>query len=169
MAKPKSPSSTLELNVPTYLPLSEAAQKHGLSEQALTQLIQAGKIEAVQLPSGELLVIADKNSLPKTKAQIIEEQFSHLRGQSITVSDAAEDYDLHRDTVLLWTKKGYITPLKQGGRGSRMELDKAEVAYCAKIYHERKGKRGVRLFDEHGNPYQLKHPQLAKKRRDQFK
>ena len=50
MADSKPPSSTLELNVPTYIPLSEAAQLHGVSEQALTQLIQACKIEAVQLP-----------------------------------------------------------------------------------------------------------------------
>ena len=61
MADTKSTSSTPELNVPTYIPLPEAAQKHGLSEQALTQLIQAGKIEAVQLPSGEVLVSASNN------------------------------------------------------------------------------------------------------------
>jgi hypothetical protein len=105
----------------------------------------------------------------KTKEQIIVAEFTHLRGQPITVTDAANNYDLHRDTVLEWTKKGYITPLRQGGRGSRMELDEAEVAYCAKIYHERGGGRGVRLFDENGDPYQLKHPQLAEHRRKQRK
>ena len=45
-------SATLQLKVPTYLPLSEAAQKYDLSEQVLIQLIQAGKMEAVRLPSG---------------------------------------------------------------------------------------------------------------------
>jgi hypothetical protein len=45
-------SANLQLKVPTYLPLSEAAQKYDLSEQVLIQLIQAGKMEAVRLPSG---------------------------------------------------------------------------------------------------------------------
>lgn len=160
-------SSNLNQKVPTYIPLADAVQKYGISEEALTQLIETGKIEAVQLPSGELLVAADNGSLPKTKEQIIQEKYTHLRQQPITVTDAADKYDLHRDTVLEWVKKDYITSLKQGGRGSRMELDEAEVAYCAKIYHERGGKRGVRLFDENGNPYQLKHPQLARYRRKQ--
>jgi hypothetical protein len=31
------------LKIPTYLPLADAAQKYGLSETVLTQLIQAGK------------------------------------------------------------------------------------------------------------------------------
>ena len=91
MAKPKSPSSTLELNVPTYITLPEAAQKHGLSEQALTQLIQAGKIEAVQLPSGEVLVSASNSPQQfKTREQIIAEKFGELIEQPITVSKASE-------------------------------------------------------------------------------
>ena len=169
-----SPQNTTQgLNVPTYLPLSDAAKKFKLSEKALTQLIKASKIEAVQLPSGELLVAAEDNGKNgqnlKTKDEIIAEEFAHLRLKPITVTEAAENYDLHRDTVLEWTKKGYITSLKHSGRGSRMELDEADVAYCAKIYHERGGKRGVRLFDEDGDPYQLKHPQLSKHRREQQK
>jgi len=63
-------STDLQLNVPTYLPLAEAADRYNLSENILTQLIQAGKIEAVRLPSGELLVSAE-NGQQKTKEAII--------------------------------------------------------------------------------------------------
>ena len=48
-----------------------------------------------------------------------------------------------------------------------MELNEADVAYCAEIYHERKANKiGFRapLLDEAGLPYQLKHPKLAKYR-----
>jgi hypothetical protein len=157
-------STDLQLKVPTYLPLSEAAQKYDLSEQVLTQLIQAGKIEAVRLPSGELLVSAE-NGRPKSKDDILAEEFTDLRGQLITVTDGAAKYDLHRNTILEWVRKEYVTAKKQGGRGSRMELDEAELAYCAKIYYERNGISGVPLLDEDGLPYQLKHPELARYRR----
>ena len=61
MPNGKSLVQTLELEVPTYLPLSETADKYNLSKNVLTQLIQAGKIGAVQLPSRKLLVAANNN------------------------------------------------------------------------------------------------------------
>jgi hypothetical protein len=157
-------NATLELKVPTFLPFSDAAHKYNLSEKALTQLIETGKIEAVQLPSGEVLVSAE-NGQPISKEDILEEDFTELRGQSITVTEGAEKYDLHRNTILEWVKKEYMIPIKQGGRGSRMELDEAELAYCAQIYHDREGISGVPLLDENGLPYQLKHPDLSRYRR----
>lgn len=121
MANGSFPPTTLELNVPTYLPLSEAAEKYNVSENVLTQLIQAGKIEAVRLPSGELLVSAE-NGQPKSKEDILTKEFPGLLGQSITVTEAATKYKLRRNTIIEWVKKEYVTALKQGGRGSRMEL-----------------------------------------------
>ena len=157
-----------ELNVPTYLPLSDAAKKFNLSEKALTQLVKAGKIEAVQLPSGELLVAAEDNGKQlTTKDEIIAGEFAHLRELPITVSQAAENYDLPRNTILEWVKRKYITVLESG---YCMKLDEADVAYCAKIYKEKLEEysgqlRGVNIFDEYGNPYRLMHPKLSKKRR----
>ncbi len=164
MANNQATSSTH--HIPTFIPLAEAARKYNLSEKVLTQLIQVGKIQAVRLPTGELLVDADNNGHElKTKEEIIAKEFAQLKGRLITVTEAAQKYNLHRDSILEWVTRGYITPLKQGGRGSRMELDEAEVAYCAKIHRSRAGKRGVRLFDQYGNPYQLKRPKLAEYRR----
>ncbi|MBN1995731.1 MAG: hypothetical protein JW953_23795, partial [Anaerolineae bacterium] len=48
-------------HIPTYLPLEQAARHYGLPQKVLTQQIQAGKIQAVQLPSGDLLVAAENN------------------------------------------------------------------------------------------------------------
>ncbi len=171
MADSKSTSSTLELNVPTYIPLPEAAQKHGLSEQALTQLIQAGKIEAVQLPSGELPVASEKNAIKhKTKNEIIAAKFGHLRGKLISINAASRKYGILPSNFTRWVRSGYIEVIKEEDR--QVKMDEADVAYCEYVYTKKKEEyggniAGVRIFDEYGNPYQLKYPDLSEKRRNQ--
>jgi hypothetical protein len=170
MSDSKPPSSILEVNVPTYIPLSEAAQQHGLSEQALTQLIQAGKIEAVQLPSGELLVPSDGNGHELgTKEELISAKFAHLRGQRISPYAAQKEHEgIHRGNFIRWARAGYIEILHEEEK--LIELDAADVAYCAYVYKQKKleygGKiAGVKIFDEDGNPYQVKYPDLSERRR----
>ncbi len=156
---------------PTYLSLKEAAKKHNVEEEVLTQLIAAGMIEAVE-ENGETLVAVDKNGNgnngkePQTKEEIIAAKFAHLCGQPIHVTDAAQRYHIPRNTIVRWARRGYINVLEAG---YRMELDEADVAYCAYVYNKRKEEGivfGSRLFDEDGNPYQIKYPDLAKKRRN---
>ena len=167
MPNGKLPVQTLELEVPTYPPLSEAANKYNLSENVLTQLIQAGKIEAIRLPSGEVLVPANNDPQQiRTKDQVIIENFVHLRRQPITISQAVKDYDVPDSTIRNWVSLNYIDIVDSS---YPLKIDEADVAYCAKIYHERGGKSGTRLFDENGNPYQLKHPDLAEYRRKKRK
>ncbi|GIK40106.1 MAG: hypothetical protein BroJett011_39390 [Chloroflexota bacterium] len=157
-------------HVPTFIPLVEAAQKYNLSEKALTQLIQTGKIEAVQLPNGELLVAAESNNghKAKTKQEIIAEEFSHLRGNTISASEASRKYSkiygvtISNELFSRWSRLGYIKRVS----GYRLSLDEADVAYCAKIfvekYHEYRGRlQGVPIFDENGNPYHLKYREVA--------
>ena len=162
--------TTSKLNVPTYLPLSDAAKKFDLSEKALTQLVKAGKIEAVQLPSGELLVAAEKNGHNwKTKKEIISEKFAHLRGKTITPYKAQKKYGgIHRNNFINWARSGYIKIRREEDR--LIELDEADVAYCAYVYVEKKREyggslAGVTIFDEQGNPYQLKYKEVAEQMR----
>ena len=62
--------------------------------------------------------------------------------------------------------KGYITVIEPG---YQMKLNEAEVAYCVDVHNKKKeagiGFRGP-LLDANGLPYQLKHPELAKYRRE---
>ena len=133
-------------------------------------MIQTGKIEAVQLSTGELLVAAEHNGhKPKTKKEIIAEKFSDLQGVPISPYSAQKKYGgIHRNNFIKWARSGYIEILKEDDR--LIELNEADVAYCAQIYSQKKeeygGKiAGVRVFDEMGNPYQVKYPDLAAKRR----
>ncbi|MCL4298408.1 MAG: hypothetical protein KJ077_21915 [Anaerolineae bacterium] len=162
-------TQNLRSRVPVYLPLAEAAKKYGLPETVLTQQIQAGKIEAVQLPTGELLVAAERNGHDlKTKEEIIAEEFAHLRGQTINGYTAQKRYGIRYQNFIKWARTGYIKILHEENR--LIEMDAADVAYCAKIFAEKYreyGGRisGVRIFDEDGNPYQVKYPDLSAKRR----
>jgi predicted site-specific integrase-resolvase len=156
--------------VPTYLPLSDAAKKYGLSEKVLTQMVQEGKIEAVQLPTGDLLVAAEKNGYndPQTKEGIITKRFAHLRGQRISAYAAQKGHSIHHKNFLNWARAGYIKILHE--EEHLVEMDAADVAYCAYIYNQKKteyGGRlaGVKIFDEIGNPYQVKYPDLSARRR----
>jgi hypothetical protein len=167
MYNPPSKIQNLKSKIPTYLPLPDAARKYGLPEQALTQLIEAGKIEAVQLPSGEILV-PDNNQKTKTKEEIIAEEFDHLRGRTINAYTAQKEYNIHHKNFLNWARAGYIRIHHE--EEHLVEMDAADVAYCAYIYKQKKteyGGRlaGVRLFDEEGNPYQVKYPDLSARRR----
>lgn len=50
-------------------------------------------------------------------------------------------------------------------------MDAADVAYCAYVYGQKKAEyggrvAGVKLFDEEGNPYEVKYPDLSARRRE---
>ncbi len=183
------------MTIPTFIPLNEAAVRTGWTVERLRELVAAGTIMAGKLPDGDIIVAVDANGtaietpaeaetspdereLPPAAAgddinaqlaAIKREDFKHLKGQGITVSEAARKYDVNRSTILKWTKQQYIAILKPG---YRMELDEADVAYCATIHAIRR-KTGVRfgapLLDETGMPYLLKHPALSRYRREQKK
>ncbi len=141
------------------------------AKNLLTDLQPGDKIEIEITPTGEVIVNSTKNNIKnenstKTKNDILGETYADLIGQSITVTEAAKKYDVNRRNILRWKDKGYITVLESG---YQMKLNEAEVAYCADI-HKKKKKSGIGfhapLFDENGLPYQLKHPALARYRRE---
>ena len=155
------------LAVPTFIPLVEATLKYNLSEDVLTRLIQDGTIEAAQLPSGELLVSDDSLNQTKTKEQIIEQKYSHLREQAITISQAVEKYEIPGQTIRGWISRQYISIVDCE---YPMTINEAEMAYCADIYHKRRAagissRAPIPLLNGSGLPYELKHPQLVEYRR----
>jgi len=163
---------------PTYLSLEEAARKYGVKEKVLTQLIADGIVQARTTPSGELLVVADKNGNsqePQTKEEIIAARFAHLRGNPISASEASRKYSrqyrvpMSHALFSRWANLGYIAILE---RGYRLQLDEAETAYCAEVFAQKYQvyggqMRGVSVFDESGEPYQLKYPEIAERKRIQ--
>lgn len=152
-------------NVITYISLSDAVKKYGASKKLLLKRIQSGKLTAVQLPDGEYLV-AEHDVDPSLS--IKREDFEHLRGQGISVTDAGKRYNIRAGNFSNWTKLGHIQILE---RGWKLILDEADVAYCAAVYNAKyefyDGQlRGVNIFDEKGRPYKLRYREIADMRRN---
>lgn len=118
-------------------------------------------------PGDIITVINDSSGKEQVFVVPKREDFldKNLIGVAITVSDAAKKYDVNRFTILTWVKRKLIRVLKDG---YRTEIDEADAAYCAKVYHDRQ-KVGIRfgapLLNEDGQPYMLKHPELSEYRR----
>ena len=104
---------------------------------------------------------------------ITRDLFEHLRGQPISASEASRKYSdssgvtILQSTISRWAKAGYIKVL---ARGYRLLLDEADVAYCAAVYGAKvkiygNQMSGVRIFDDAGNPYRLKYPEVARQMR----
>jgi hypothetical protein len=148
--------------LPAYLPLPEAARKYGLDETRIKSLIESGKIKAAMI--GETIVVSEsdaqgagkplrKEDLPEYKA------VEHLAGIPIWVSEAAREHNIPHQTILRWLKIGIIK--RVGENGNKILIDAADIAYCAKIYHDRDTRQGRRLFDKYGLPYKKKTGQLS--------
>jgi hypothetical protein len=148
------------LQLEQYIPLPQAAKRLKISAASLQGLIDSGNIRAVKL-NGTVAVAESE-----LKQVITREQFKYLRGMPITISEAAEKYSIGKITFRQWTQRGYIRVLKEG---YGMELDEADVAYCAAVYQAQGGTRGKRLFNEDGHPYQIKHTEWADYQRERRK
>ncbi len=159
----KSPISDLP-SLPTFISLADAVRKYKIPEDVLTRLIQDGRIDAVQLPSGELVVSDNDLSQTKTKEQIIREKYGHLRGQAITISRASEKYGVPGTTLRDWIARKYVRVIDADDYP--MRIDEAELAFALTfIVSAKAGITRVPLLDENGLPYQLKQPKLHEYRR----
>jgi len=139
------------------IPLPQAAARMDIAEKTLRQHIRDGIIQAIQSPTGEILVNENEVKLAEVKRK-----FYNLRGNAITVTDAATKYKVEKASIRVWVRQGYINVISPG---YRMIIDEADVAYCASIHNEHKlaGSKAP-LFDEAERPYKLKHPGLHRYR-----
>lgn len=144
-----------------FIPLSQAARQIGLNEETLRLLIDSGRLKGIVLPNGDVGV-----SEPELGQLVMREQFEHLRGQAITIAQAADAYQIHPETIRGWVKRSYIGVLREGyGK----ELDQADVEYCVATYRAQGATRGKRLFNERGDPYEMQKPEWAAYQRERRK
>jgi len=101
-------------------------------------------------------------------AAIRREDFAHLEGKPITVSEAAEKYKVPEQTIRSWIKR-YPNHIEILTPGYRKQVNEAAIAYFAAIYKVWK-EHGIRpgtggLVEETGKPALLKHPSMSRYRR----
>jgi len=163
-----------------FLTPEEAAEQTGFTAAELLKRAETGKIlsgmfdqtlRIAVTQDGQVVEIAPTpqddhgDDINARLSQIRREDFAHLEGQPITVSEAARKYGVPRQTIHTWTKRGHVEALPITSTKSKV-INEADVAFCAAIYHVRKpyGSRAP-LLDEDGQPYLIKYPDLAKARR----
>jgi hypothetical protein len=156
--------------IPTLLPIPDAAQKYGLDETRLRDLVQAGKIHAGEA-MGEILVYEkdiqkqakEEEVLNRRKEDLPEfKKYLPLRGIGIGIAEAVEKYGLNASTIHRWFKHGIIAEIKwvTGLGGKKILLDEADIAYCAEI-NKKFGGQGKRVFRRNGIPFRIKKLPLA--------
>ena len=171
--------------LPRLLPLEEAAQRTGLDIETLREMVAQGKVVAGISPEGGILVAVqdgkvvmlngqangngegDVFELNRRLAAIKREQFAHLEGKGITVSEAAERYNVGERTIRHWLKL-YPSFLRVIDKGRPKRLNEADVAFLAAIHHLRKQfgvRSGTPLIDAQGNPKLIRLPHLSQYRR----
>lgn len=153
---------TMLPQIDRFIPLAQAAKRLGITSSSLKKRIESGSIRAASL-NGTLAVA--ESELDQIIA-ISPDQFKHLRGEPITIAQAAQNYNIHPETIRGWVNHGYIRVLRDG---YAKELDRADVEYCAAIYRAQGGGRGKRLFDDQGLPYQPKQTVWAEYQRERRK
>ena len=55
--------------LPTYIPIKDAAKRYGYDLDELKSLAQSGKIKAVQLPDGDMVVSKNELEFPEINSK----------------------------------------------------------------------------------------------------
>ena len=126
------------MTLESYLTLSEAARKYGISTDALTRLVKDGIIRAVHNEEGDRVITVSTVAAAADviRDEIRPEQYEHLRGKRLRAIEAAEEYGVDTPNLSNWIKYGYIQPLDRGPQ--RVELDAAEVKYVVDVFKRAK-------------------------------
>ena len=121
------------VNLPTYIPLAEAARRYRLDRETLTRLVEAGTIRAVKV-NGSVAVAKEDIDLATIR---VDEK---LRGRPIRVTEAAEKYGVNQANLSRWADAGYIRVLQR--RPRLLELDEADVKLAAEIFKRAREETG---------------------------
>ncbi len=147
MATLTSPSPIL----PKFIPLAEAVKKSHLSEKALRDLLQAGKISGGEMNG---MIVVNESTLPARKEDLPEyKNFKEYHGVGVSINEASRMFNISFTTLRTWVKRRYIKIIQE--TSSKTLIDKQDVAYCVAVYKKQGGK-GKRVFNEDGTPYKQK-------------
>ena len=175
MTLPEAAVTTL----PLILPLSDAAREMGVDEAVLRDMVQSGKIRAFTDPEGNMYIQMTEqpptvpvpdDDINARLSRIKREDFAHLEGVPITVSEAARKYGVSPFTIQTWKRRyPHVVEVLTPGHGRRgAKLNEAAIAYLVAIYRVREKfglRSGTSLVDTEGNPTLIKHPELSIYRR----
>lgn len=134
-----------------FITPEHAAKQLETSVETVLQMVDDGKVRAATMTDGTLGISQQSlfHLLPKEALPVYQE-YEELKGVPIRMFEASKKYNVSPSTITHWVQRGHISQLNQEGR--KIFIDEADVAYCARIYHQNRG-QGKWIFDEVGRPY----------------
>jgi len=124
-------------NLPTYIPLNQAATRYGVNVAMLRRAVESGIMRAVKTPEGRILVADEDIS---EDVSVIVETDPELKGNPIRVTEAAEKYGVSHANLSNWSRKGYIRVLEQAPK--ILLLDEGDVQHAVEIFRRAKHRTG---------------------------
>lgn len=125
-----------------WVALKDAAQQYALSEALLERLAKDGVIRSGVLEDELHLALED---IEPVAHRLNRANFRELEGRAIELSRAVEQYGFPFQSLLDWTKRGYIQRIKSSRRRPIL-LNEADVAYAKTLADIRGTTRGKALF-----------------------
>jgi len=144
-------------NLPTYIPLNQAATRYGVNVAMLHRAVESGIMQAVRTPEGKILVESEDVRMI-TERNTLWDRVKHLDGNSIGLEEACRKYRLSTTSVYRWIGQGYVRVLSDqrgGGRGRKRTLNEADVAYASLVAETRGRQQGKRIFTREFIPLHL--------------
>lgn len=133
----------------TYITRAEALRNLDLSETELNDLIEAGRVDVVELmvSDDETVTIYYYDDIAAYVAErdISPENFAHLRGNLLGLGEAAREYKTSHVTISQWAKKGLLE-IKGYGKRNKKLVDEADVAYLVAMGRAKGMRPGKKPF-----------------------
>lgn len=129
----------MALNLPTYVPLAEAAVHYQVPAETLTRAIESGMIRAVQTPEGGILVADEDTAVIAAQAQA-----QSAGDELVSISEAGKKLNIPQSVIWRWHSYGWLPQISTGSRNAKL-VSWQRARALANLYHEHT-KRGSRLI-----------------------
>jgi hypothetical protein len=136
----------------TLLRLPLAADKYKIPETEIRELIEQGRLDLYELEeeTGRVWLVArDEVAALAAERFIRRENFKHLEGVPISISDAGFKYHFHTGTISKWIKQNHITVLER--TPNWVYINEADIAYAAALRDLKGIRPGRNLWTETGS------------------
>ena len=141
--KPKPANGHVSLPIPRGSTVS-VLQKGSSDDTVISITVPGGRVANTDL----IELITTKRD------DYIRKYFRKLMGKGIGMNEAAEEYSLNQPTISKWTARGFIGRIgSDKDDPTKVLVDQADVAYCARAYELLAPEPGRKLFNRDGSIY----------------
>lgn len=127
----------------TYLTREMVMERYRLSADELDRLLSKGQTETATL-NGTPIIADDDIRAYLAQRDVSREQFAHMDGEPILLSDAAAKYGFHIGSLAQWVESGHIRIVSTDGY--RVFLNEADCAYARALADIKGTRSGRPLF-----------------------